>query len=67
MSDEPLKWTGWVRRRRGARWEPVVEAPTIGECAKLLDGAARRRGIVSSALQAMTLGGGYPRDDRGSR
>jgi hypothetical protein len=61
MDPDVLRWVGWLRRRRGDRWVAVVEAPTIHQCARLLDAEARRRGVVSSANQVMTLGGGYPR------
>lgn len=55
-------WVGRIRSRKGARWEAVCEAETVGQCARLLEAAGKRRGIL--ARNQIMTGGGYPKTDR---
>jgi hypothetical protein len=52
-----FKWVGWLRR--GGRWRRCCEAPTIGECARLLIAEGDRRGLPSRCRCLTT--GGVPR------
>jgi hypothetical protein len=54
-----MTWYGWVRRRKGASWERVCQAPTLGECSKRLGRIARERGVRDKD-SCMTSGAAPP-------
>jgi hypothetical protein len=45
IDDGGLRWVGWVRARKGAPWQKVVEADGMGQAARLLAAEADRRGV----------------------
>jgi hypothetical protein len=45
-----IRWTGWLRRRRGAPWEVVCTADGLGACSRLLGEIGRRRGVKDRDL-----------------
>jgi hypothetical protein len=55
---EHASWVGWLRPRKGARWERACEADSLGECSRLLGELARRRGIPDR--HAVMTGGAVP-------
>jgi hypothetical protein len=66
MSDTGPRWTGWLRR--GGRWRRCCEAPTIGECARLLIAEGDRL-VLPSRCRCLTLGAvpDLPQDGRESK
>jgi hypothetical protein len=63
-----LTWTGWLRRRRGEPWRRACEAPTLGECARLLLTLGDQLGLPSRC-RCLTTGAppDLPEDRRGGR